>query len=337
MVAVPDQGRRLLSGSAAAWGPWSEEVPEALAYVHRFAFAAGLAAGKRVLDLSPGDGYGSALLAEQAESVLRVEPDAMVVVHGRYNYRRPNLTFVHGKPVDALPGIGGSTDVVVAFGWAGEEAEELAKRAAAEMPAEGLLLLSADAGTAAHLGEALGAHFSEVRTWSQWTGALLLQEGDPDGPAPVSALIACSNAPIEAPARTALDDYRFLRDRLDAVAPMTGHAAQAPGADTEAWDETRLRRQLAAFDVAARTSVAAARDARLEAELARSDLQLSALEVARLQAEVADAEAELSAAQASLAAVTAALGARLPEEQDSPAATARPRSWARRAPRPPDE
>ena len=55
--------------------------------------------GCDVLDVASGEGYGAALLAGVARSVIGVEIDAAVVAHAQANYRMRNLRFLHG---DAL-------------------------------------------------------------------------------------------------------------------------------------------------------------------------------------------------------------------------------------------
>ncbi|GAA0714251.1 class I SAM-dependent methyltransferase [Dokdonella soli] len=61
---------------------------------HRYAFARGLAAGKRVLDAACGEGYGSALLADVAADVVGVDVDATAVAHARTRYAdKPRLRF----------------------------------------------------------------------------------------------------------------------------------------------------------------------------------------------------------------------------------------------------
>ena len=54
-------------------------------HLARYAFAARLARGKRVLDAGSGSGYGSAEVAKTAASVLGVDqsPDAVQFAHGR--------------------------------------------------------------------------------------------------------------------------------------------------------------------------------------------------------------------------------------------------------------
>ena len=83
-------------------------------HLARYAFAARLARGKRVLDAGCGSGYGSAELAATARSVigLDVSPDA--VGYASEVYRSPNLSFVEGSCA-SLPIAPGSIDLVVAF------------------------------------------------------------------------------------------------------------------------------------------------------------------------------------------------------------------------------
>src|SRR5512142_1405657 len=66
-------------------------------HLARYAFAARLARGKRVLDAGCGAGYGSAELAKTAISVLGVDQSADAVEFARENYRLPNLRFVQAS------------------------------------------------------------------------------------------------------------------------------------------------------------------------------------------------------------------------------------------------
>src|SRR5262249_874230 len=83
-------------------------------HLARYAFAARLARGKRVLDAGCGSGYGSGELAKTAASVLGVDQSADAVVFARENYRLPNLRFVQAS-VSALPHPDATFDLVVAF------------------------------------------------------------------------------------------------------------------------------------------------------------------------------------------------------------------------------
>ena len=52
--------------------------------------------GKRVLDMACGEGYGSAVLARGAESVLGVDANPEAFEHARLRYARQNLRFERG-------------------------------------------------------------------------------------------------------------------------------------------------------------------------------------------------------------------------------------------------
>ena len=99
---------------------------------HRYAFARRFAAGRRVADIACGEGYGSALLAEIAESVVGVDIDAASIEHARNAYRsRPSLRFAEGS-ASALPLSDACVDVVVSF----ETLEHLPAEAQPRMIAE---------------------------------------------------------------------------------------------------------------------------------------------------------------------------------------------------------
>ena len=50
-------------------------------------------AGRTVIDMASGEGYGAALLAERAASVVAVEANPETYEHARLRYRAPNLRF----------------------------------------------------------------------------------------------------------------------------------------------------------------------------------------------------------------------------------------------------
>ena len=90
---------------------------------HRYAEAARLARGKRVLDAACGEGYGSFLLANGARSVVGVDVSSEAVAHARFRYPRPNLAFAQAS-VTHLPLRDASIDLVVSF----ETVEHLSKQ-----------------------------------------------------------------------------------------------------------------------------------------------------------------------------------------------------------------
>src|ERR1035438_8652432 len=83
-------------------------------HMARYAFAARLARGKRVLDAGCGAGYGAAELAQAADSVVGIDCATEAIEFARANYRLPNLRFEQGSCTH-LPYPDGSFDLVVAF------------------------------------------------------------------------------------------------------------------------------------------------------------------------------------------------------------------------------
>jgi len=83
-------------------------------HLARYAFAARLARGKRVLDAGCGTGYGSAELAKVAASVVGVDVAREAVDFAREHYRLPHLGFEQAS-CTALPHADGSFDLIVAF------------------------------------------------------------------------------------------------------------------------------------------------------------------------------------------------------------------------------
>jgi len=86
----------------------------ALEHLHRYALAKDCAAGKIVLDIACGEGYGSAVLAGTADRVYGVDiaPDA--IAHARAIYQRPNLEYLVGECAN-IPLPDCAVDLVVSF------------------------------------------------------------------------------------------------------------------------------------------------------------------------------------------------------------------------------
>ncbi len=82
---------------------------------HRYAFAAVMARGRRVLDAACGEGYGSALLARYADSVVGVDVDADTVEHARTRYQGPAGLQFQCASVTSLPLADASIDLIVSF------------------------------------------------------------------------------------------------------------------------------------------------------------------------------------------------------------------------------
>ena len=82
-------------------------------HLHRYALSRDYVAGKRVLDIGCGAGYGTDLLAEQAREAVGVDIDRGAVARATKAYRRPNLSYQVADCYD-LPFADGEFDAVVA-------------------------------------------------------------------------------------------------------------------------------------------------------------------------------------------------------------------------------
>ncbi len=83
-------------------------------HFHRYYVARSLAQGLDVLDIASGEGYGSAMLAQVARSVVGVDIDPDAVAHAQRTYARNNLGFSQGSAT-AIPLADGSIDLLVSF------------------------------------------------------------------------------------------------------------------------------------------------------------------------------------------------------------------------------
>jgi ubiquinone/menaquinone biosynthesis C-methylase UbiE len=124
-------GERFLPGTAGeiAYEHW-----------HRYAFARRYVAGRRVADVACGEGYGSALLAGVAASVVGVDIAADAIAHARSHYAGlANVRFEQGSAA-ALPLPDATVDAVVSF----ETIEHLPREDQSRMIAEFARVLKAD-------------------------------------------------------------------------------------------------------------------------------------------------------------------------------------------------
>src|SRR5262249_16303052 len=83
-------------------------------HLHRYFFALQFCAGKSVLDVASGEGYGSALLATVASRVIGVDAAHDAIRHATENYFDHNLSFQCGQAAQ-LPVGTASIEVVVSF------------------------------------------------------------------------------------------------------------------------------------------------------------------------------------------------------------------------------
>lgn len=83
-------------------------------HIHRYLLAKLLSSGKRVLDIASGEGYGSAMLAETAKSVVGVDISQEAVTHATAKYHIDNLKFKVGS-CSSIPLEDSSIDMIVSF------------------------------------------------------------------------------------------------------------------------------------------------------------------------------------------------------------------------------
>lgn len=100
-------------------GDWTLE------HMHRYLAACELAAGKDVLDIASGEGYGAAMLASVARRVTGVDIDAACVEGATAKYGAENIVFRRANAM-AIPLEAHSVDLVVSF----ETIEHVADQAA---------------------------------------------------------------------------------------------------------------------------------------------------------------------------------------------------------------
>ena len=95
-----------------------------LEHYHRYAAVLDAVKGKVVLDVACGEGYGSSLMSEVADSVVGVDISDEAVSHATVAYAKPKLKFLMGSAI-ALEFEDAAFDVVVSF----ETIEHLAEQA----------------------------------------------------------------------------------------------------------------------------------------------------------------------------------------------------------------
>ena len=178
LPSIPFTGERFIPG----YRDGSTE----LEHIHRYCMVLPLARGRRVLDIACGEGYGSDLIAQAANSVIGVELDTQVVDAASQRYERVNLNFRQGNILN-IPVEDASCELVICF----ETIEHIADHAKAVaemkrvMTADGVLVVSTPnskkyrAGAAqpnlfhvkeltrSGLKQMLSAHFQHVTLYQQ--------------------------------------------------------------------------------------------------------------------------------------------------------------------------
>ena len=83
-------------------------------HLHRYALSLEFVAGKSVVDIASGEGYGAGILASTASSVTGVDHDIDSIKHAKRRYDAPGLSFVVGD-CDSVPLPDNGFDVVTSF------------------------------------------------------------------------------------------------------------------------------------------------------------------------------------------------------------------------------
>jgi len=247
---------------------------------HRYAFARRFVAGKRVLDVACGEGYGSALLAQVAAAVTGIDIDAAAVAHARESYAAlSNLRFDEGSAA-ALPLADASVDVVVSF----ETIEHLPRADQPRMLAEIARVLTVEGVLV--LSTPNPVEYSTARDFHN-----PFHQHEPH------------RAELEALLRGAFPAQRWFRQRRYFGSAVWSEAA---GATVEAWtgdttrvDEARPPAAMYFVVVAAKSQSALPEEGaslslftdRAEGELARLDAQAG--EILRQDALVRERDAQL--------------------------------------------
>jgi SAM-dependent methyltransferase len=132
---LPFTGERFIPGTRGEI--WVE-------HWHRYHFAARWAAGKRVLDVACGEGYGSALLARHAARVTGVDISPQAVEHARRAYATLGNVGFACAPCTRLPLGDASIDLAVSFETLEHiaEQERFLDELARVLAPEGVLILS---------------------------------------------------------------------------------------------------------------------------------------------------------------------------------------------------
>ena len=296
---------RLIDWTGERCVPWAPDVQVVYEHYHRYLWAADLVRGARVLELASGEGFGAAILADTAASVVGLDLDRRTVAHSSLNYRGSELEFRQGDAHDLSAFDDGAFDAVVAF----EMIEHVAdpERVLAEidrvLASDGLVIISTPERrvysektgernpfhtrefTEAEFRELLQEHFPNVRVWGQR--------------AITGSAIAC----LDSGTASLPDPTFFLQRAGDGWESLSGIAPRY----TVALASRRELPAVAAHSWLADPGLALMREAEVRVQMAGA----SALEAAR--AELSEVRAELASARAVVAQRDAELDQRQTE------------------------
>lgn len=113
MIKTPRSTDQTLDFSGERFIPGADPDSETLHY-HRYLAATDLVAGKQVLDIASGEGFGSWFLSQTAAGVTGVDISAEAVAHAARRYGHDGLRYLQGDCRD-IPMPDASVDVIVSF------------------------------------------------------------------------------------------------------------------------------------------------------------------------------------------------------------------------------
>jgi GT2 family glycosyltransferase/SAM-dependent methyltransferase len=284
---------RLIEWTGERCVPWADDVQVVYEHLHRYHFAAQVVAGKRVLDLASGEGFGAAILSDHAAEVVGVDVDPQTVEHSRRTYSRPNLSFMEGSMLDRGTLPDGRFDVVTCFEAIEHVADHdgLLDAIQSLLEKDGLLLLSTPdrdvysnvSGRAnpfhvrelsrPELLELLRSRFAHVQLWGQaaMTGSVMFPlEGTSTGSQLVTVDGDDSDWHQSSPSRPA---YLFAVASARTIPPLPAVSTLEDDALRLVHDAVRARSdaETAKQELARRHAVLEEQQALLQEQLAFSD------------------------------------------------------------------
>ena len=114
-------------------------------HMHRYLWASKVVAGRRVLDLGSGEGFGASILAEGVDTeVIGIDIDERTVEHAQLNWAGPRISFSVGNAQDLSEFEDGSFGAVVAFEVIEHvtEQEQVLAEVARVLADDGVLIIS---------------------------------------------------------------------------------------------------------------------------------------------------------------------------------------------------
>jgi GT2 family glycosyltransferase/SAM-dependent methyltransferase len=322
MSSEPGAADRLIEWTGERCVPWTGDLQVVYEHFHRYLLATRLVAGKRVLDLASGEGYGVALLSQSAERVIGVELDPLTVQHSRSTYPLANVEFLQGSMLDLSRFEAGSFDVVTCFEALEHvtEHDELFEQVRRVLAPTGIFLSSTpdrlvyseahDHHNPFHVRElsldeyreVLGEHFAHAVVWGQAVvvGSLMTVV---DGPGSAPELLAIGRDGDEWQRVETYPPTYYVA--AASSVPLPDLPAQSVLADVEVELVRSAQRAAAGGDVAAQEREVAARAhiAATEAEVERLGgelrtaaelLDLRAAENSRAQRVIDDLSVDLA-------------------------------------------